>query len=48
VSARAVVIIGADELARGEVTLRLMQSSEQRAVGRAEVVSAVKAALGQS
>ena len=48
VSARAVVIIGADELARGEVTLRLMQSSEQRAVARAEVVSAVKAALGQS
>jgi histidyl-tRNA synthetase len=48
VAARAVVIIGADELARGEVTLRLMQSSEQRAVARAEVVPAVKAALGLS
>ena len=48
VAARAVVIIGADELARGEVTLRLMQSSEQRAVPRAEVVPAVQAALGLS
>lgn len=47
-AARVAVIVGADELARGEVTLRLMQASEQRAVPRAEVVSAVQTALHSS
>jgi histidyl-tRNA synthetase len=36
--ARATVIVGADELARGEVTVRDMQTGDQRAVPRASIV----------
>jgi histidyl-tRNA synthetase len=43
--ARVVLIVGADELAKGEVTLRDMRSSEQRAVSRADVVGATRALL---
>jgi histidyl-tRNA synthetase len=43
--ARATLIIGADELARGEVTLRDMRGSEQRPVRRADVVAATRAIL---
>ena len=38
-AARVTLIIGSDELARGEVTVRDMRSSEQRAVARARAVS---------
>jgi histidyl-tRNA synthetase len=44
-AARVTLIVGGDELARGEVTLRDMQSGDQRAVPRAETVSAVRDAL---
>jgi histidyl-tRNA synthetase len=40
------VIVGGDELAKGAVTLRRMQSSEQEQVPMAEAVDAVKRALG--
>jgi histidyl-tRNA synthetase len=43
--ARAVVILGGDELARGEVTLRDMRTGEQRPVPRAEAIAAVRALL---
>jgi histidyl-tRNA synthetase len=43
--ARAVVIVGGDELARGEVTVRNMRGGAQRAVPRAEAVEAVAAVL---
>jgi histidyl-tRNA synthetase len=43
--ARVVLIMGADELAKGEVTLRDMRNSEQRAVPRADVVAATRALL---
>lgn len=46
--ARVTLIIGADELARGEVTLRDMRGSEQRAVPRVDVVQATRAILGGS
>jgi histidyl-tRNA synthetase len=36
-AARAAVIVGGDELARGEVTLRDMQTGEQRAVARRDI-----------
>jgi len=39
-AARAVVIVGGDELARGEVTLRDMRKAEQRLVSRAGAVRA--------
>ena len=39
-AARVTLIVGGDELARGEVTLRDMRASEQRAVPRAEAVQA--------
>ncbi|MBC8161575.1 MAG: histidine--tRNA ligase [Roseiflexaceae bacterium] len=38
------VVIGPDELARGEVVVRDMRSGEQRSVARAEVVQAVRTA----
>jgi len=43
--ARLTVIVGGDELARGEVTMRDMRQSEQRAVPRAAAVETVKVAL---
>jgi histidyl-tRNA synthetase len=43
--ARATLIIGADELARGEVTLRDMRGSEQRAIARADAVRETRALL---
>lgn len=43
--ARVVLIIGADELANGEVTVRDMRSSEQRLVPRADAVGATQALL---
>jgi histidyl-tRNA synthetase len=42
-AARAVVIVGGDELSRGEVTLRDMRAGEQRAVARAGAIQSVKA-----
>ncbi len=44
--ARAALIVGGDELARGEVTLRDMRSGEQRAVPRDAILDAVRAVLG--
>jgi histidyl-tRNA synthetase len=44
-AARVTVIVGGDELARGEVTLRDMRTGDQRAVPRAEAVSAVREVL---
>jgi len=43
--ARATLIVGGDELARGEVTLRNMRGSEQRPVPRAGAVAATRALL---
>ena len=43
--ARVTLILGADELARGEVTLRDMRGSEQRAIARADVIPATRALL---
>ena len=45
VKARVSVIVGGDELARGEVTLRDMTTGDQRAVGRADAVETVRTAL---
>jgi histidyl-tRNA synthetase len=44
--AAVVVLVGGDELARGEVTMRDMRQSEQRVVPRQEAVAAVRAAIG--
>jgi histidyl-tRNA synthetase len=44
-NARVAVIVGGDELARGEVTLRDMRSGDQRAVARAAAVETVRTAL---
>ena len=41
-SARVTLIVGGDELARGEVTLRDMRAGEQRAVARTAVVDTVR------
>ena len=43
--ARVTLIVGGDELARGEVTLRDMRGSEQRAIPRADAVRATRALL---
>ena len=43
--ARVALIIGADELARGEITFRDMRGSEQRAIARADAVRATRALL---
>jgi histidyl-tRNA synthetase len=45
IEARVTLIVGGDELARGEVTLRDMRASEQRSVRRDEVVAAVRELL---
>jgi histidyl-tRNA synthetase len=45
VGARVVVIVGTDELAKGEVTVRDMRSSAQRSVPRAEAVGEVRGLL---
>jgi histidyl-tRNA synthetase len=45
-AARAAVIVGGDEMARGEVTLRDMRNSAQSAVPRAGVIGAVSELLG--
>jgi histidyl-tRNA synthetase len=45
VQAAIALIVGGDELARGEVTLRDMRKSEQRAVNRADVLETVRATL---
>jgi histidyl-tRNA synthetase len=42
VHARVTLIVGGDDLARGEVTLRDMANGEQRGVARAAVVDAVR------
>jgi histidyl-tRNA synthetase len=39
------LIVGGDELARGEVTLREMKTGEQRPIGRGDVVSVVRTML---
>ena len=44
-AARVTLIVGGDELARGEVTLRDMTTGEQRAVARDAVVEAVRELL---
>jgi histidyl-tRNA synthetase len=44
--ASVALIVGGDELARGEVTLKDMKSGEQLAVPRAEVVDSVKIKIG--
>jgi histidyl-tRNA synthetase len=41
-SARVTLIVGGDELARGEVTFRDMRAGEQRPVARAAVIDAVR------
>lgn len=46
VQARLTLIIGGDELARGEVTLRDMTSGGQTAVARGAIVEAVRKQLG--
>ena len=43
--ARVTLIVGGDELARGEVTLRDMRGSEQRAIPRTDAVRATRALL---
>ena len=42
-AARVTLIVGGDELARGEVTLRDMTTGEQRAVPRARTPSTTRA-----
>lgn len=44
-AARVTLIVGGDELARGEVTLRVMATGEQRAVARDAVITAVRELL---
>ena len=44
-AARVTLIVGGDELARGEVTLRDMATGEQRAIARDSVVAAVRELL---
>ncbi|HVE14252.1 MAG TPA: His/Gly/Thr/Pro-type tRNA ligase C-terminal domain-containing protein, partial [Elusimicrobiota bacterium] len=46
--AAVTLIVGGDELARGEVTLRDMASGDQRAVPRPAIVETVKTRLGAS
>ena len=43
--ARLTLIVGGDELARGEVTVKTMQTGEQQAVPRAGVVAVVQTLL---
>jgi histidyl-tRNA synthetase len=44
-TARVTLIVGGDELARGEVTVREMSTGEQRAIPRLEIVDHVRAIL---
>lgn len=44
-AARVTLIVGGDELARGEVTVRDMRTSQQRSVARADVVREVRMLL---
>ena len=44
-AARVTLIVGGDEVARGEVTLRDMLTGDQRAVPRAEAIDAARALL---
>ncbi len=44
-AARATLIVGGDELARGEVTLRDMATGDQQSVPRAGIVAAVRALM---
>jgi histidyl-tRNA synthetase len=46
VQARVTLIVGGDELARGEVTLRDMATGDQRAVPRDGVIDAVRTLIG--
>ena len=47
VQARVTLIVGGDELARGEVTVREMATGEQRAVARSAIVETVRRMLEQ-
>jgi histidyl-tRNA synthetase len=47
VAARVTLIVGGDELARGEVTLREMTTGDQRAVPRAQATTAVQEMIGR-
>ena len=47
-AARVTLIVGGDELARGEVTLRDMATGEQRAVARDAVVTTVRDAVAST
>jgi histidyl-tRNA synthetase len=44
-AARVTLIVGGDELARGEVTLRVMATGDQRSVAREAVIAAVRELL---
>jgi histidyl-tRNA synthetase len=46
--ARVTLIVGGDELARGEVTVKHMKTGAQQAVPRASIADAVRAALGET
>jgi histidyl-tRNA synthetase len=43
--ARIALIVGGDELARGEVTLRDMRTGDQRAVARQGIIEAARELL---
>ena len=45
VAARVTLIVGGDELARGEVTLRDMGTGDQRAVARQNLIETVRTYL---
>ena len=47
VGARVVLIVGGDELARGEVTLRDMRTGDQQAVARPEAVEAARILMSE-
>ncbi len=44
-AARVTLIVGGDELARGEITLRVMATGDQRSVAREAVIAAVRELL---
>jgi histidyl-tRNA synthetase len=44
-AARVALIVGGDELARGEVTLRDMRTGDQRAVARQGIIEAARELL---
>jgi histidyl-tRNA synthetase len=47
-AARVTLIVGGDELARGEVTLRDMATGDQHAVPRADAIASVRALLSDT